>query len=100
MSFLDFAHFDFPGSGGLRTLRIHPIWLLLTIAGIQSCSSKSNPAPVEDTLTSGRISVASAAEARTIIDRSFPVERFEPADVDRWESQYRRFREFEEFTFV
>jgi phosphate transport system substrate-binding protein len=69
MSFLDFAHFDFPGSGGLRTLRIHPIWLLLTIAGIQSCSSKSNPAPVEDTLTSGRISVASAAEARTIIDR-------------------------------
>lgn len=69
MSFLDFAHFDFPGSGGRRLLRIHPTWLLLTVAGIYGCSSKSNPTPVEDTLTSGRISVASAAEARKIMDR-------------------------------
>ena len=44
--------------------------------------------------------VTSLAEARAIIDRSFPVERFEPADVDRWEPQYRRFREFEELTLV
>jgi sugar (pentulose or hexulose) kinase len=44
--------------------------------------------------------VTSLAEARTIIDRSFPVERFEPTDVDRWEPQYRRFREFEELTLV
>lgn len=69
MSFLDFAHFDFPGSGGRRRLRLHSVWLLLIAAWIQGCSSKSNPAPVEDSLTSGRISVASAAEARTIIDR-------------------------------
>ena len=44
--------------------------------------------------------VTSLAEARAIIDRSFPVERFEPTDVDRWEPQYRRFREFEELTLV
>jgi hypothetical protein len=44
--------------------------------------------------------VSSLSEARAIIDRSFPVERFEPADVDRWEPQYRRFREFEELTLV
>src|SRR5262245_57696894 len=69
MSFLDFAHFDFPGPGGRRRLRIHPTWLLLTVAGIHGCSSKSTPTPVEDSLTSGRISVASAAEARAIMDR-------------------------------
>jgi len=69
MSFLDFAHFDFPGPGGRRWLRIHPTWLLLTVAGIHGCSSKSSPTPVEDTLTSGRITVVSAAEARAIMDR-------------------------------
>jgi rhamnulokinase len=35
--------------------------------------------------------VASLAEARTIIDRSFPVERFEPSNADRWDAQYGRF---------
>jgi rhamnulokinase len=44
--------------------------------------------------------VTSLAEARAIIDRSFPVERFEPTDVDRWEPHYHRFREFEELTLV
>jgi rhamnulokinase len=42
--------------------------------------------------------VSSLGEARRIIDRSFPVERIEPADTDRWEPQYRRFREFSGLT--
>jgi rhamnulokinase len=38
--------------------------------------------------------VASLAEARQVIDRSFPVERFEPVAADLWETQYRRFRDY------
>ncbi len=38
--------------------------------------------------------VTSLGEARKVIDRSFPVERFEPAAPDRWDSQYRRFRNY------
>jgi rhamnulokinase len=44
--------------------------------------------------------VASLAEARQIIDRSFPVERFEPIERDRWHSQYRRFHGYLEPTCV
>jgi sugar (pentulose or hexulose) kinase len=44
--------------------------------------------------------VSSLAEARAIIDRSFPVERFEPVDTDRWDPHYRRFRDFVELSFV
>ncbi len=43
-------------------------------------------------------SVASLAEARDIIDRSFPVERFEPTSADRWEAHYPRFQEYLELT--
>ena len=42
--------------------------------------------------------VLSLAEARAIIERSFPVERYEPADDDRWETHYRRFRDYVELT--
>jgi rhamnulokinase len=42
--------------------------------------------------------VASLTEARAIIDRSFPVERFEPADTERWDPHYHRFLEYVEFT--
>jgi rhamnulokinase len=38
--------------------------------------------------------VTSLAEARRIIDRSFPVERFEPSDTDRWNLEYQRFRHY------
>ncbi len=38
--------------------------------------------------------VASLAEARQIIDRSFPVERFEPSDTDLWDAQYARFQNY------
>ena len=42
----------------------------------------------------------SLAEARQIIERSFPVERFEPIDAERWNSHYRRFHEYLEPTCV
>lgn len=42
--------------------------------------------------------VESLAEARAVIDRSFPVERFEPHATERWEAPYRRFLDYLEFT--
>lgn len=42
--------------------------------------------------------VASIAEARAVIDRSFPVERFEPSATDRWDAPHRRFLDYLEFT--
>ena len=44
--------------------------------------------------------VSSLREARAVIERSFPVERFEPADADRWDAHYRRFQEYVELTCV
>jgi rhamnulokinase len=44
--------------------------------------------------------VASLAEARSIIERSFPVDRFDPVEADRWDAEYRRFREYVELTCV
>lgn len=38
--------------------------------------------------------VSDLAEARRIIEYSFPVERFEPSAADRWNAQYRRFRDY------
>jgi rhamnulokinase len=38
--------------------------------------------------------VSSLAEGRAVIDRSFPVERFEPVATDRWDEQYRRFQQY------
>ena len=42
--------------------------------------------------------VASLDEARAIIDRSFPVERYEPVNADRWAQEYARFQEYSELT--
>ncbi|HXW04471.1 MAG TPA: rhamnulokinase family protein [Vicinamibacterales bacterium] len=44
--------------------------------------------------------VGSLSEARAVIERSFPVERFEPAATDRWDSHYRRFQDYLELTCV
>jgi rhamnulokinase len=44
--------------------------------------------------------VASLTEARAIIARSFPLERFEPAATDRWNVHYRRFQDYLELTCV
>ncbi len=38
--------------------------------------------------------VGTLAEARAVIDRSFPVERFEPLQTDRWEAPYPRFQQY------
>jgi rhamnulokinase len=38
--------------------------------------------------------VGSLANARDIIDRSFPVERFDPRAHDQWDAHYARFREY------
>jgi rhamnulokinase len=40
----------------------------------------------------GTGAVASLADARAVIDRSFPTDRFEPIDTDQWNTQYKRFR--------
>jgi rhamnulokinase len=48
----------------------------------------------------GTGAVGSLAEARRVIERSFPVERFEPAGQDRWDAHYRRFQEYLELTCV
>jgi rhamnulokinase len=42
--------------------------------------------------------VSSLDEARGVIDRSFPVERCDPRDAERWDAQYRRFQEYLELT--
>ena len=42
--------------------------------------------------------VGSLLEARAVIERSFPVERFEPVAADRWDAEYRRFQHYVEFT--
>ena len=45
--------------------------------------------------------VATLAQARAIIERSFPAERFEPAaGRDRWNAEYRRFQQYLELTCV
>jgi rhamnulokinase len=44
--------------------------------------------------------VSSLREARAVIDRSFPVDRFEPSEADRWDAHYRRFHEYVELTCV
>lgn len=43
--------------------------------------------------------VSSLDEARRVVDRSFPVERFEPSEPDRWEPHYRRFQEYVELMY-
>ena len=70
MAFLDSLYFGVPGSGGRHPARTLLSCLpLLIVIGIGGCSSRSGPAPVEDSLTAGRITVVSAPEARAIIDR-------------------------------
>lgn len=44
--------------------------------------------------------VSSLADARQVIERSFPVDRFEPQSSDRWDAQYRRFADYMELTFA
>ena len=48
----------------------------------------------------GTGAVSGLAEARRIIERSFPVERFPPMNRDGWDAQYPRFQEYLELTCV
>ncbi len=38
--------------------------------------------------------VGSLADARDVIERSFPIELFDPIDNDRWDGQYGRFKDY------
>jgi hypothetical protein len=38
----------------------------------------------------------SIADARAIVERSFPVTRLEPAHADRWDAHYARFKTYVE----
>jgi rhamnulokinase len=42
--------------------------------------------------------VASLAEARAAIDRSFPLERLQPIGAERWDAEYHRFQQYLELT--
>jgi rhamnulokinase len=44
--------------------------------------------------------VRSLAQARRIVEHSFPTERYEPIAADRWAAQYRRFQDYVELTCV
>jgi rhamnulokinase len=44
--------------------------------------------------------VSTLADARRIIEHSFPVERFAPAAAERWNAEYRRFQNYVELTCV
>ena len=48
----------------------------------------------------GSGAVGTLSDARCIIDRSFPTERYVPRDTDRWNSHYRRFQQYLELTCV
>jgi rhamnulokinase len=43
---------------------------------------------------------SSLAEARQVIERSFPVERFAPQSADQWDPHYLRFADYMELTFA
>ena len=64
------------------------------IAGPVEATSLGNIAM--QMLTAGAVS--SLAEARAVIDRSFPVERYEPTNAERWQPHYERFVEYLELT--
>ena len=42
----------------------------------------------------------SLAEARAMVDRSFPTEIFEPQDTDQWDRHRDRFRHYTEMTYA
>jgi len=64
---LDFPHFGVLGTGWRYPVRV--LVLACLAAGLAGCSSRRAPAPVEDSLTSGRISVVCSPEVRGILER-------------------------------
>jgi rhamnulokinase len=43
---------------------------------------------------------SSLEEVRAIVDRSFPIEVFEPIDTDKWEQHFQRFQQYCEITYA
>jgi phosphate transport system substrate-binding protein len=66
-AFLHFRHFGVPGCGGRLDATLFP--LILTALWLLGCTPQERPGPVEDSLTSGRIVVVTASEARSLMDR-------------------------------
>jgi rhamnulokinase len=62
----------------------------VVIAGLSEATALGNIAM--QMLATG--AVASLAEARRIIEHSFPVERFEPSAPERWDAQSKRFQDY------
>jgi rhamnulokinase len=48
----------------------------------------------------GSGAVATLDDARHIIERSFPTERYVPRETERWNAEYRRFQQYLELTCV
>lgn len=44
--------------------------------------------------------VASLKEARTVIDRSFPTDVYQPSEPERWDAEYKRFQQYCEYTYA
>ena len=64
---LEFPHFGVLGTGWRYPVRV--LGLACLAAGVAGCSSPRAPASVEDSLTSGRISVVCSPEVLGILDR-------------------------------
>jgi rhamnulokinase len=62
----------------------------VVIAGLSEATALGNIAM--QMLATGAVS--SLAEARQIIEHSFPVERFEPSAPECWDAQYKRFQDY------
>jgi rhamnulokinase len=43
---------------------------------------------------------SSLADARAVIDRSFPTDIYEPSDPGRWNKEYQRFQQYCEYTYA
>lgn len=68
--FLDWWHFGVPGKDGWWTSRTHRLLLVWVAAAIGSgCTSRSARSPVEDSLTSGRITIVCPVEAESLLTR-------------------------------
>lgn len=68
--FLNWWHFGIPGKGGWRLSRTPARFLAWALAAaVSGCSSRSARPPVEDSLTSGRITIVCPVEAESLLDR-------------------------------
>jgi phosphate transport system substrate-binding protein len=69
MAYIDLQHFGVLGSGWRNTARtLSRFYPLALVVGVCGCSSRTGPARVEDSLTSGRIKVTSAVGASRVVD--------------------------------